>query len=44
MRNVVILKDGSKVPVPEGWDLGEVLEVLREVGHEVRKVIQQSAA
>jgi len=35
---VVYLKDGGKVPVPEGWTLEELIQVLKEVGHEVVEV------
>lgn len=35
----VILKDGSRVPIPEGYTLEEVLDILKKVGHEPAQLI-----
>jgi hypothetical protein len=35
---IIIYTDGGKAPVPEGWAVERVIEVLEECGHKVIKV------
>jgi hypothetical protein len=37
-QNMTIYTDIGKTPLPEGWPLEQVLEVLREVGHTVLRI------
>lgn len=36
---VIYLTDGSKVPVPEGYTVDRVLDILRECGHEAASIL-----
>jgi len=38
----VVLKDGSRVPIPEGYTLEEVLDILKEVGHEPAHLLDEN--
>jgi len=38
----VILKDGSRVPIPKGYTLDEVLDILKKVGHEPAYLIDEN--
>ena len=35
---IVVYTDKGKAPVPEGWKLERVIEILKECGHQILRV------